>query len=77
MSEGSRSESLEDMKPEQMTRRLPGQVMKDRVVGSADAPPASRVRRAASTRLRKLPHMPETPGQSPYDDLGRPVIVTT
>ena len=44
-----------------MARRLPGQVMKDRVVGSADAASESCVRRAASTRLRKLLRMSEEP----------------
>ena len=41
-----------------MIRRVTGQVMKDCIVGSADATPEIRVR-AASIHLRKLLRMPE------------------
>ena len=42
-----------------MTRRMLGQVMKDRIVGSADATPEIRVRRAASSGVRELLRVPE------------------
>ena len=42
-----------------MSRRVPRKVMKDRIVGSADAAPESGVRRAASPRVPKLLRVPE------------------
>ena len=42
-----------------MTRRVLGQVMKDRIVGSADPAPEIRIRRAASSGVRELLRVPE------------------
>ena len=42
-----------------MIRRVTGQVMKDRIVGSADATPEIRVRRSAPPGVGKLLRMAE------------------
>ena len=42
-----------------MVRRVPGHVMKDRIVGRADATPEIRVRRVAPTGVGKLFRMPK------------------
>ena len=43
----------------QMVGRVPGQVMKDRIVSSADGTPQIRVRRTTTAGARKLLGVPE------------------